>query len=356
VPATSSSSRLPFLVLPENRFAHTAIIASDETAQAVFLYGPSGVGKTELATQAVEALLDRLPQSRVQHLTASQFAAEFAEASTNKTIPLFQSLTRQVDLLVIEDIHALEGRPETQTQLLSLTNELLSSDCRVIWTSHKSPGELKQFLPRLISRFRGGVLAALRLPGPESRRKLIEHFARTRHFNISPAALKLLADELAVSPRELLSALQRLTALARHDRRPVDSDLVRKFLAHDAPPQKLKIDDICRAVARQFGTTATELRSQKRSRSAALPRQCAMLLSRELTASSLERIGRFFGGRDHSTVVHACQRVLELVESEPDLRTHLNQIRHSLGVAPAEEEGCAGKGVRNQGSGGSKHS
>jgi chromosomal replication initiator protein len=334
---SSTLPRLPFLVLPENRFAHTAIAAEGETAQTVFLYGPSGIGKTELAAQAIDLLLARAPKARVQHLTASQFAAEFAEASTNKTIPIFQSLTRQLDLLVLEDIHALEGRPETQTQLLSLTNELLSTDCRIVWTSHKSPGELVHFLPRLISRFRGGVLAAMRLPGPESRRKLIEHFSRMRHSNASPAALQLLAKDLPVSPRELLAALQRLAALARHDRRPVDSDLVRKFLSHDIPPQKLKIEDICRAVARQFGTTATELRSRKRARSAALPRQCAMFLSRELTSNSLEKIGHFFGGRDHSTVVHACQRLRELIEVEPDLRTTLSQIRHSLGAVPAEE-------------------
>lgn len=334
---TASIPRLPFLVLPENQFAHAAITAGDENVPTVFLHGPSGVGKTELATQAVELLVTRYPTARTQQMTASQFAAEFAEASVNKTIPLFQSLTRQFDLLVLEDVHALEGRPETQTQLLSLINELLSNGCRIVWTSHKSPGELVQFLPRLINRFRGGVLAAIRLPGPESRCKLVEHYARMRAVSATPQALQLLARELAVSPRELFAALQRLSVLARQERRPVDSDLVRKFLAHDVPPQKLKIEDICRAVARQFGTTATELRSRKRARSAALPRQCAMLLARELTAGSLAQIGRFFGGRDHSTVVHACQRLTELVASHPDLRTHLNQIRHSLGAAPAQE-------------------
>lgn len=332
-----ASPSLPFLVLPENQFAHAAITRCDEVVRTVFIHGPSGVGKTELATQAVHLLLARLPKARVQQMTASEFAAEFAQASVNKTIPLFQSITRKLDLLVLEDIHALEGRPETQSQLLSLINELLATECRVIWTSHKSPGELTNFLPRLVNRFRGGVLAAMRLPGPESRSKLIEHYVKMRSVSATPTALRLLASELGVSPRELFAALRRLAALARHDRRPIDSDLVRKFLAHDVPPQKLRIEDVCRAVARQFGTTATELRSRKRSRSAVLPRQCAMFLARELTPASLEQIGRFFGGRDHSTVVHACQRFVELSGTEVDLRAQLNQIRHSLGATPGPE-------------------
>lgn len=327
-----------FLVLPENRFAHAAIHAAEPATQTVYLHGPSGVGKSALASQAIDRCLAVSPKAKVQSWTGSEFAAEFAEAASNKTIPLFQSLTRQFDLLVFEDLQSLEGRPETQMQLLSLTNELLASNCRIIWTSRKSPGQLARFLPKLISRFRGGVLAPVRMPGPDSRRLLAEHFARTRRIAASPAALELLAEHLAVSPREFLAALEQLASLARHDRRPVDSDLVRKFIDHDVPPPKLKLEDVCRAVASQFSTTAAELRSLKRVRSAALPRQCAMLLARELTGASVQAIGRYFGGRDHSTVVHSCQRVQELLQSQPDLQSRLNQVRHALGAGPPELE------------------
>ncbi|MSR60794.1 MAG: hypothetical protein EXS05_24665 [Planctomycetaceae bacterium] len=338
----TSAPRLPthaFLVLPENRFAHTAISAlvsarDEAPIRPVFLCGSSGVGKTHLASQAIWGLLGVAPKARAEQWTASQFAAEFAEASSNRTIPLFQSVTRQLDLLVLEDLPALEGRIQTQIQLLSLTNELLSTGCRIVWTSRKSPGELSQFLPKLVSRFRGGILCPLRKPGPESRRLLVQHFARSRQVVAAPGALRLLAEKLAVSPRELLAAVQQLGALGRHERRPIDSDLVRKFLAHDVPPPQLKIEDICRSVARQFGTTATELRSRRRTQSAALPRKCAMFLAREMTPCSLQQIGRYFGGRDHSTVVHSCQRLTLLLERQPDLRSYLNQVRHELGVGP----------------------
>jgi chromosomal replication initiator protein len=328
-----------FVVLPENRFAHAALTAESEESAAkrpVYLYGPSGCGKSHLAAHAVLLQKSRSPGLRVGQWTASEFAAEFAESSSNRTIPLFQTATRQIDLMVLEDVHALEGRPETQTQLLSLTNELLANDCQIFWTSHKSPGELVKFLPRLVSRFRGGVLAPIRLPGPASRQSLIEHFAKSRQIAMSPAAIRYLANDLAVSPRELQAAILRLSAVARQERRAVDSDLVRKFLVHDLPPPRVNLTDICRVVARQFGTTASDLRSRRRDRRSALPRQCAMLLARELTAGNLADIGRFFGGRDHSTVVHSCQRLKELLEQDPDLRSNLNQIRHALGVATAE--------------------
>jgi len=328
-----------FVVLPENRFAHAALTAETDPAAArrpVYLYGPSGSGKTHLAAHAVLLWQSRSPGLCVRQWTASEFAAEFAESSTNRTIPLFQTVTRQIDFMVLEDIHALEGRPETQMQLLSLTNELLANDCQIVWTSHKSPGELVKFLPRLVSRFRGGVLAPIRLPGPTSRQSLIEHFAKSRQIAMTPGAVRYLANDLAVSPRELQAAILRLAAVARQERRTVDSDLVRKFLAHDLPPPRLNLTDICRAVARQFGTTAADLRSRRRDRRSALPRQCAMLLARELTTGNLADIGRFFGGRDHSTVVHSCQRLADLLEHDPDLRSNLNQIRHALGAATAD--------------------
>jgi chromosomal replication initiator protein len=326
--------RLPFLVLPENQFAHAAVTGDDRRPQHIFLHGPSGFGKSRLASLAIQQRLVISPRARVQQMTASQFAAEFAEASDARTVPLFQSLTRELDLLVLEDLQVLSGRPQTQIQLLSLINELTANDARVIWTSRLSPGELPDFHPKLISRFRGGVLASLRLPGPDSRRLLIEQMARSARVAISPPALNMLADELAVSPRELLSAVERLAALARHDRRPIDSDLVRKFLEHELAPRKLKLDDICRAVGARFGASMSDLRSRSRARRASMSRQCAMLLARELTSSSLEQIGRFFGGRDHSTVVHACQRLAGRLESDADLRSQLNQIRHDLRSEP----------------------
>jgi chromosomal replication initiator protein len=147
---------------------------------------------------------------------------------------------------------------------------------------------------------------------------------------IDTESAELLAEGLAVSPRELWAAVTQVGAFSKQERRAVDSDLVRRFLRQEVAPARLRLDDICRAVARQFGISMSQLRSRKQSRGVVLPRQCAMLLSRKLSGRSFEQIGRYFGGRDHSTVIHACRRLKGLIPQEADLRLNLSQIEASL--------------------------
>ncbi|MGE5195665.1 MAG: DnaA ATPase domain-containing protein [Deltaproteobacteria bacterium] len=326
-----SSTLVPFLVLPENRFAFEAVASIGEgKPRPVYLHGPSGVGKSHLARHAVRQFLTREPNARVQHLTAAEFAAEFSEASTNRTIPLFQSATRDFDLFVLEDLQVLDRRSETQEQLLALCNELTAAGCQIIWTSRHSPGDLGGFLKKLVSRFRAGVLAQLKPPGPDSRLRLLQHFAEMQELPLSGETAEVLAAGLAVSPRELWAVLTQLDAASRQQRRALDSEMVRRFLRQESAPPRARLDDICRAVARQFGISARQLRSRKQSRGVVLPRQCAMRLARQLSGRSLEQIGRYFGGRDHSTVIHACRRLEALLPHEADLRLNLSQIESAL--------------------------
>ncbi len=330
------STLVPFLVLPENRFAYEAVSSIGAgTPRPIFIYGPSGVGKSHLVRHGVHLFLSRQPDARVQHLTAGEFAAEFAEASTRRSIPLFQSAIRDFDLFVLEDLHVLDRRAETQTQLLALCNDLKATGCQIVWTSRSAPGDLGGFLRKLVSRFRAGVLAHVRSPGRDSRTELLQYFASAQHLALSSDAALLLAEELAVSPRELWAVVAQLDAIARQHRQPLNSDLVRKFLRHEVAPPKPRLDDICRAVARQFGMSVSLLRSRKQSRGVVLPRQCAMLLARQLSGRSLEQIGHYFGGRDHSTVIHACRRVARLVPHEAELRLNLSQIEASLAAIHA---------------------
>jgi chromosomal replication initiator protein len=325
----------PLLALLENRFALEAVLSpgAADADRPVFVHGPSGTGKTLLARHAASRFAAARPKARVARLSASEFAARFAESASLGSIAAFQAETRQLDYLLMEDLQALQGRTETQTQLLFLIDALQAGGRPILWTSQKSPGELASFLPKLVSRFRAGVLAPIRLPGVESRRVLLAHFAQRQKAMISEGALCLLAQRLAVSPRELNSVVRQLQALSRSERREVDSDLVRKFLEHDVPPAKCRLEDVCRTVARHFGVSAAGLRSKKRQSSLVLARQFAMALARELTPCSLGQIGRYFSGRDHSTVVHACQRLAELISSDPQLEAALNQVRRTLAGA-----------------------
>ncbi len=329
--SASSSTRVPFLVLPENQFAYEAIQSIGEgKPRPIYLYGASGVGKSHLARHAVRLFLTRQPTARVQHLTAADFAADFLEASSDHTIPIFQSATRDFDLFVLEDLQALCPRPSAQEQLLALCNDLTGAGCQFIWTSRFSPGDLDGFLKKLVSRFRGGFLARLKLPGTGSRARLLEQFAQWQELPLPADAVSLLAGGLAVSPRELWAVVTQLEALSRQERRPVDSDLVRRFLKQETSPPKLHLRAICQVVARHFGISAGQLRSRKQSRVVVVPRQCAMFLARQHSGQSLKQIGGYFGGRDHSTVVHACQRLEALVHKDADLRLNLSQIESAL--------------------------
>jgi len=278
----------------------------------------------------VRLFLSQRPDARVQHLTAGEFAAEFADASAGKTIPLFQSATREFDVFVLEDVQVLEGRSQTQLQLLSLVNDLAATGCQVIWTSRIPPGELNGIDKKLLSRFRGGVVAQLQPLEIESRVRLLNHFAEFQHLALPADAAQDLAAGMEVSPRELWSVVGRLDTHSRQHRRPVNSDLVRRFLQHEVAPLKPRLDDICRAVARQFGISINVLRSRRQTRGVVLPRQCAMLLARQFSGRSLEQIGHYFGGRDHSTVIHACRRLARLIPHEAELRQNLSQIETAL--------------------------
>jgi chromosomal replication initiator protein len=326
-----SSILVPFLVLPENRFAFEALSSIGEgTPRSVYVYGPSGVGKSHLARYAVRSFLSKRPDARVQHLTAGEFAAEFADASSGKTISLFQSATREFDVFVLEDLQVLDGRSQTQFQLLALCNDLAATGCQMIWTSRNSPGEMTGIDKKLLSRFRGGVVAQMRPLELESRIRLLNHFAAFQHLALPADAAEVLAAGMDVSPRELWSFVGRLDTHSRQHRRPVDSDLVRRLLQHEVAPLKPRLDDICRAVARQFGISIHELRSRRQTRGVVLPRQCAMLLARQFSGRSLEQIGHYFGGRDHSTVIHACRRLARLIPHEAELRQNLSQIETAL--------------------------
>jgi chromosomal replication initiator protein len=213
--------------------------------------------------------------------------------------------------------------------LLAACNDLTAAGCQMIWTSRDSPADLVGYLKKLVSRFRAGVLARLKPPGAESRLKLLEHFAGLQHLRLPEDAAQALAADLPVSPRELWSVVLRLKALSQQ-RRPVSSDLVRRFLQQEVAPRKPRLDEISRSVARQFGVSVSQLRSRRQSRGVVLPRQCAMLLARQLSGRSLKQIGNYFGGRDHSTVIHACQRLALLLPQEADLRLNLLQIEASL--------------------------
>ncbi len=338
---SSTKSKKPpkpelFLPLPENRVAYEAMsrLGEDwlqgESEGTVFISGPAGCGKSHLVRFGVKSFQQRNPDARAEILTAAGFSAQLAEASSLQTIPLFQSAMREYDLLVIEDLQVLQGRPESLTQLLHLVIALRDKGAGIVWTAVCPPGSLAGFPPRLISRFRGGITARIKALEAESRLKLLCALALGRQLSIPEEALIAVANAMPVSARELGGVIQRLESMSRQYRRPIDAELVRRYLEKEALVPNLTLMEIAKEVAGEFGLKLADLRSNRRTRQFAFPRQVGMWLSRQLLGESLQKVGKFYGGRDHTTVVHACQRVTEQAENDAELQSRIERIRQRL--------------------------
>lgn len=325
----------PFLLIRENRFAHTAVSrlavrTNPISPRLVFLYGPSGAGKSHLVRQYVrdQQRLDARLRTRI--VTGSEFADQFATASDNKSIDLFQKRYRSSDVFVCEDIGALQRRIESQRQFVPILDEVLLAGGSVLLTCDRLPGELSDVPARLVSRCHAGICARIDFPAYNSRVQLLRHFATTRQIPVPEEAIRSLAEQLPVSPRELLAAMLQLDACSQWKGLSINADLVCRYLDGDERPRSTSLSDIARAVARHFGVTVGAIRARRRQHGQVLPRQVAMLLSREMTDRSLRSIAGYYGRKNHATVLHACRRIRELAANDAALRRHVTEIRNQL--------------------------
>jgi chromosomal replication initiator protein len=325
----------PFLLLAENRFAHAAIQQSVRRRRTrtalIYLYGPVGVGKSHLATQFLKLHLARSSVLRYSFSSAQDFGDELAVSIRKQETSDFQDKYRQLDILVLENIESLERRESAQWELLATLDSLRSSDCPVLITGRKRTGDLSRFIPRLVSRFRAGVSASVEMPSLESRIQLIKHYSSTRQIPLTKQANIFLAESLPVSPGDLLAALLSLDQIARDGHCAFDRDFTELHLSRLSKLPSCTIPRVADAVARRFRVNVSDLRSRTRARGLVVPRQCAMLLAREFVLAPHKEIGSYFGNRSHSTVIHACQKIEERIQVEPELRQQLQDIRSKLG-------------------------
>lgn len=348
-PRPAGTAAQPFLLLPENRFAHAVVsrlsarpvshvdprqtaapIRSVASAQIAYIFGPSGVGKSHLVAQFVRNVRRSSDELNLVHTTAAAFAAEFAEASESQTIPDFQQRMRAADVFVCEDLHAIQRRPETQQQLIAVVDAVLEADGRCLFTARCAPGELEDVSPRLVSRIRGGAAAAVESPDDAGRASLLAHFARTHQVPVPMDVCHVLSEALPVSPRELLAVVVGLDAAARHENAKIDRALAERCLRGEVVHDGATLGQVARAVAKQFAVRIRDMRAATREKQFVLPRQCAMYLARSLTDKPLTEIAGYFGRRNHSTVIHACRMIRKGEQSDPILRKHLADVRRRL--------------------------
>jgi len=330
---------VPFLVFDENRFAWTAVNSlmpstrrpgTDDAPQLLYLYGPAGTGKSHLCDLLLRDAELNLPAGSVVHLAAADFAEQVSEEGDGSDINGLLAELTQRRLVVLSDIQHLRRYNTVQKRLATTLDELRRSGTSIVMTSVSAPGELTGFQTRLVNRLRGGICAAVQLPGPKSRQSLLQHFCSHLQIALPIPIIRLFARELAVSPRELLGLLLRFEDLARERRAIPDAALARAFLRQEIQPQQTTIDQIAKAVARHFGVQLAEMKSQARDQMIASSRQCAMYLARQLTGEHYRLIGEYFGGRSHSTVLHSCSRIASQLAEDAGLRQQLRRIEQGL--------------------------
>nr|WP_045856401.1 chromosomal replication initiator protein DnaA [Teredinibacter purpureus] len=298
----------------------------------LFIYGGVGLGKTHLMHAVGNALVERKPGARVVYLHSERFVADMVKALQLNAINEFKRYYRSVDALLIDDIQFFAGKERSQEEFFHTFNALLEGGQQIILTCDKYPKEINGLEERLKSRFGWGLTVAIEPPELETRVAILKRKAESVSIPLPNDAAFFIAQRIRSNVRELEGALKRVIANSHFTGRDISVELVRESLKDLLALQDrlVSIDNIQRVVAEYYKIKVSDLHSKRRSRSVARPRQVAMYLSKDLTHHSLPEIGDAFGGRDHTTVLHACRKIKELQESDADIREDVKNLLRTL--------------------------
>ncbi|MBN1942525.1 MAG: chromosomal replication initiator protein DnaA [Phycisphaerae bacterium] len=324
-----------FVTGPCNRLAQAACTAVAEspgvTYNPLFVHGASGLGKTHLLQATCHHVLDSQPGAKIQFLTCETFVNHFIESVEQGQLHDFRYRYRHVDILAIDDIQFLADHEQSQEEFFHTFNTLYQSQKQIILSSDRGPRDTL-LEDRLISRFNWGMVARIDRPCYETRMAILRKKARQRNIELPEAVASFIAGSVDSNTRELEGAVAKVAMLAQVTGRAIDLDLAAEAVGDDKQrtQREITIDDILGAVTRQYGVRLIDLQSKKRTRSVALPRQICMYLARNLTRHSLEEIGGYFGGRDHTTVLHANRAVEALRGDDPQFQATLEKLSEDI--------------------------
>jgi chromosomal replication initiator protein len=297
----------------------------------LFIYGGVGLGKTHLMHAVGTEMLKRNPNARIVYLHSERFVADMVKALQLNAINDFKRYYRSVDALLIDDIQFFAGKERSQEEFFHTFNALLEGGQQMILTSDRYPKEIHGVEERLKSRFGWGLTVAIEPPELETRVAILMKKAQEARVNLPDDAAFFLAQKIRSNVRELEGALKRVIANAHFTGSTINTPFIKESLKDLLALQdkQVSIDNIQRVVADYYKIKVADLLSKRRSRSVARPRQMAMSLAKELTNHSLPEIGNAFGGRDHTTVLHACRKIKELRETDTDIaEDYKNLLRH----------------------------
>ncbi len=326
-----------FVVGKANELAYNAARTLAEGGKLqfnpLFLHGGVGLGKTHLMHAIGQDYRERHPQARVLYMSAEKFMYEFVAAMRAKDTHSFKQRLRSADLLMIDDVQFIAGKDSTQEEFFHAMNELISGGRRLVISADRSPQDLEGIESRILSRLSWGLVADINTADFELRYNIIlKKLESQPQANVPDEVVLFLAKRISASIRELEGALHRVLAFARLSNRAIDLEFTQEALADQlrASQRRITIDEIQRRVCEHFRIRQSEMGSARRSREVARPRQIAMYLAKQLTQRSLPEIGRRFGGRDHTTVIHAVRKIEELraadAEIDADVRLLMRQL------------------------------
>jgi chromosomal replication initiator protein len=330
-----------FVVGKPNELAHAAARRVAEggpvTFNPLFLYGGVGLGKTHLMHAIAHELQSRRPELRVLYLSAEQFMYRFVQALRDRQVMDFKELFRSVDVLMVDDVQFIAGKDSTQEEFFHTFNALVDANKQIVISADRAPGEIKDLEERIKSRLQCGLVVDLHPTDYELRLGILQqkvdyYRSQYRGLVLADGVLEFLAHRITTNVRVLEGALTRLFAFASLVGREITLDLAQDCLADilRSSDRKLSIEEIQRKVAEHYNIRLSDMIGPKRMRTIARPRQVAMYLSKQLTPRSLPEIGRRFGGRDHTTIMHGVRKIEELMTTDSQLADDLQLLRRLL--------------------------
>jgi chromosomal replication initiator protein len=329
-----------FVVGPSNQLAHAASMAAAGAGgrrhNPLFVCGGTGLGKTHLVHAIAHRVREERPGARIVYISAERFVNEFVQALTDQRMHEFRARYRErCDLFLVDDIHFLAGKTQTQEEFFHAFNVLHQSSRPIVVTSDKYPQQLDKMEERLVSRFQWGLVADIQAPELETRVAIVRKKAQLEHIDLSDELCLYIAQTVRSNVRELEGTLIRLAAKASLVGHAIDLDFARSEMAATTTvrPNEASVEDIQRVVCHHFKLRSTDLLSKDRHKSIAFARHVAMYLCKQRLKCSFPELGRAFGNRDHTTVISAVRKVEAMRTSDPEVRAHLEAIERKLGAA-----------------------
>lgn len=328
-----------FVVGGNNRFAHAASLAVSESPSTVynplFLYGDSGLGKTHLMHAIGHYILRQDPSKKVLYVSSEMFTNELIKAITEHKNIEFRNKYRKIDVLLIDDIQFLEGKVETQREFFHTFNTLYDRNKQIIISSDRPPQKLSKLDERLTSRFLWNVTADLQPPDYETRVAILRSKAEMENIVITndvSNVISLIAEKIKYNVRELVGAWNGIISFSTLMNKPISLSITKTVLKDiiSESDTKITVEMIKKIVCKHYEITIKDIESSKRSRNIAFPRQIAMYLCKELTGNSLPQIGKLFGGRDHTTVMHAHKKISTSYNVDIDLTETIDELIHKI--------------------------